>query len=200
MFPSRMFPPPRLLAAALLVLAGLAEPAVAQTAYVRNANGNWSTASQWTPNGVPGPGDYASLGNSQVTLDTDTEVAGLALASSAAQLRGAGVLTVTEAMSWQGGYLQGSGEVVVAPGATLAIAGSAQRGLREQRVLRNQGMATWTSTTRMSNGNESEFINEGTATISAGLATPDALFFAGTFTNTGLLVVDAAGSFDFVSF
>src|SRR5690606_12758916 len=102
--------------------------------------------------------------------------------------------------SWQGGYLQGSGEVVVAPGATLAIAGSAQRGLREQRVLRNQGMATWTSTTRMSNGNESEFINEGTATISAGLATPDALFFAGTFTNTGLLVVDAAGSFDFVSF
>lgn len=34
--------------------------------YVSNASGNWSDATKWTPNGVPGDGDFASIGHAIV--------------------------------------------------------------------------------------------------------------------------------------
>lgn len=188
------------LAATALLLAGLAAPAAAQVAYTRNANGGWNTATQWTPTGVPGPGDYASLAGRTVTLDSDTEVAGLAVNGGTAVLGGSGTLTVTERMTWQAGILQGTGAIVVAADAELVISGEASRGLREQRILHVLGSTDWSSTRRISNSNESHFINEGTATITAGLAEPDALFFGGIFSNRGTLVVDSPGVYDFASF
>lgn len=187
------------LAAAVLLLGSLAAPAAAQTAYTRNANGDWNSAAQWTPTGVPGPGDFVSIAGRTVTLDSDVDVATLAVGGSSV-LTGSGELTVTQSMSWQGGLLQGSGTIVVAEAAQLQIAGDDSRGLRDQRTLRVEGATTWSSNVRVSNSNQSHFINAGTVTITAGLAQPDSLFFAGTFTNQGTLVVDSPGVFDFASF
>lgn len=57
------------------------------TAYARNASGDWATTTAWTPNGRPGAGDTATIGNFAVTV-TGTEIIGTSgLDSAVAELR-----------------------------------------------------------------------------------------------------------------
>jgi hypothetical protein len=92
------------LASALL---SLSRPLHAQTNFTRVASGNWSTGAGWSPAGVPGPADSASIGAFDVVLDTSSTVSNLTLNLGAKILSSDGVrvLTVLHSGSWSGGMI-----------------------------------------------------------------------------------------------
>jgi hypothetical protein len=68
---------------ALLVIGGGAH--AANIIWTNTAGGNWSDATSWNPNQVPGSGDAAIItnaGNYSVTLDISPTVGGLVLGRS----------------------------------------------------------------------------------------------------------------------
>ena len=63
-------------------------------------------------------------------------------------------LTVTNVLSWTGGYMQGSGITNISPAAVMNMSGSTTNYL-DGRTVYNYGTANWTSTSTnlyMSNG------------------------------------------------
>lgn len=104
--------------AGILLLALLAHPALAQTAYTWNGgSGDWATASGWTPNGVPGAaaGDSAAILSGAVTLS-----AAPAQPLAALRLEG-GQLTLTGS-GWDLRVTSGAGTLAVggaAPGSLI---------------------------------------------------------------------------------
>ncbi|KAB2660288.1 MAG: hypothetical protein DVB31_14380 [Verrucomicrobia bacterium] len=111
--------------------------------FANTSGGNWSTATNWVPVGVPGATDTAVIGASgfyTVTLDTDVTVAGLT--QSGNTLTGPGNLTVTGPMIWSGGTQSGTGRTTLATSGTLSLGGSTTLG----RTLRNDGTTVWTGT------------------------------------------------------
>lgn len=181
-----------------LLIAALATPALAQTAYTRVGGGNWSNASGWSPAGVPGPADSANLNGRTVTLDIDVTLDALIM-TAASLLDGSGDLTITGSLDWQGGRMEGAGTTVVEAGASLVISGTATKGVRFGRVLRNETDAVWTGNGQFSNGGGAVFENVGSLEISAGIAAGTALFFADSFTNSGSLTIDSPSIVNFSS-
>ena len=119
---------------------------------------NWFTAANWTPDGVPGPGDSATLDiSSAITLGSNTSVG--SFTQSNGFLQGTGTLTVLNNFTWTGGTEQGGGTTAVAPGATFAWSDSTLSG----RTLTNAGNATVAGTVITFAGG-AQFINSGTLT------------------------------------
>src|SRR5436190_23780388 len=89
--------------------------------------GNWSDASHWTPNGVPGPNDEAIINGGQVVIDGNKTVAVLHFVFNPSRenyLRGPGPLTVATQMNWTGGRIINGLTLNVAANASLNISGS----------------------------------------------------------------------------
>jgi autotransporter-associated beta strand protein len=61
---------PAIMAGCGLVLLALTPSALAQTAYVSSASGNFSTATIWTPNGTPGPSDTVEITGGTLVTNT----------------------------------------------------------------------------------------------------------------------------------
>ena len=123
---------------ALLAHLLLAAAPAAQTTYAWNgANpGDWAAPSNWSPSGVPGPGDAVVIVSGQPVLHTDAAVAEVAF--SGGMLSGNGNLTVTGTFTWSGGTLNGrdfaeTAALTIPEGATLHIVGEADKGLRPFR-------------------------------------------------------------------
>src|SRR5262245_9173677 len=71
-------------------------------------SGEWFTATNWTPNGVPGSGDDATIANGGTcTLNSNTSITNLTLSSGA--LTGSGTLDVSGTTAWSGGNMTGTG-------------------------------------------------------------------------------------------
>ena len=81
----------------------------AQTQFTRVASGNWTSPAGWSPLGIPGPADSATIGTFDVTLDTNVTVSNLTLNLGAKILSGDGTrgLTVLHSGSWSGGTILG---------------------------------------------------------------------------------------------
>ncbi|MEQ2005856.1 MAG: SBBP repeat-containing protein [Limisphaerales bacterium] len=103
--------------------------------------GNWNDPAGWTPRGVPGVMDTATINSGTVQLTNTVTVAGLTL--GAATLDGAGSLTVRSSMAWSGGTMSGAGTTTIVNGAVLTVSGAADKDLR--RRLDNYGTVTWTA-------------------------------------------------------
>src|SRR4051812_35320824 len=71
-----------------------------------SGSGDWSVASNWTPNGVPGPNDAATVSSGNPMVGTDTTVSNLNLGGGT--ISGSAVLTITKAFNWSSGILDGS--------------------------------------------------------------------------------------------
>ncbi len=111
----------------------------AATSYTwNNGSGDWSVAANWTPNGVPGPNDAASISFGTLTVGTDTTVSNLNFTGGT--INGAAVLTVGSLFNWPAGTMSGSGITTIASGATatLAAANTATLG----RTMVNAGTIT----------------------------------------------------------
>ncbi len=134
--PRRLAP---LLALALLGAVGFASPRAFAVDRVWNnpAGGDFNTAENWTPNGVPTNADTAIIntnGTYIVTLSKNVALAGLtvggtsgaaslSLANHNIQLSGPTLITSTGKLSLSGGDISGSGTIIVA-GTLAADSGS----------------------------------------------------------------------------
>ena len=73
-----------------------------------------------------------------MTLSGDVTVTGFSQVNGT--IDGTGDLTITGSMSWTGGTQDGSGETIIAPGATATLVGNQKNLLRD---LTNQGTLNW---------------------------------------------------------
>ena len=141
----------------LSIVALLASTAVSFGAsYTWNGGSNdWSSATNWIPNGVPGPSDFAAISNGYVIVDTDQAVAQLDFTGG--EIRGGATLTVNSLLNWTGGAMKGTGATtaegwtLIAEGATCNVdttnsPGDANRVLLDGRNLENAGIIIWTGT------------------------------------------------------
>lgn len=100
-------------------------------------------------------------------------------------LDGTGTLTVTGALDWNGGRMEGTGTTVLGPSVPLTI-GAATVSFGGSRTLRAEGPTTWAGEADISSGtNDATFENAGTLTSSG---PGERTTFALQFRNTGTLV------------
>ena len=102
---------------------------------------SWSEPSSWSPNGVPGLDDDATINSGVVDLVSDATVRKLNL--SGGRLTGVSTLTILGGLHWTGGRLDGSGTNELAAGSVSTISGSANKELAG-RTLKVGGTLTWT--------------------------------------------------------
>lgn len=103
------------------------------------AGGEWHSATNWSPNQVPGATDHAIIPiTATVTLSNSVECFRLTLGSGSGSptLTGNGTLTVHENFSWVLGTMSGSGLTIVETNATLNIARFVNL---NTRTLQNRG-------------------------------------------------------------
>ena len=203
---------------AAVLLAGQVQ--AADLVWTNLAGGNWSVAANWSPNQVPGSSDNAYVTNSgtyTVTVNASVAVTSLqaggssgsqtlslaagtlslngasrldlnsTLALSAGNLTGSGDVIISGALNWSGGTMSGSGRTIIANTGTLNLSTTTHD---LNRVLQNDGMASWTAGVLQMNGGT--FTNNGSFTANSGATlscygTGGANTFdnAGTFTKQG---------------
>ncbi len=119
----------------LLILA--ASTAHALTYSWNVASGDWFTASNWNPSGVPGAADDAVVANGgTVTLDAAASVADFTLSNGGRV--GTGTLAVSGTMTWSGGTLSGGNDA----NGPLSITGAGEKYFPSGTLNSNFG-ATW---------------------------------------------------------
>jgi len=127
------------------------------------SSGDWFTATNWNPNGIPGAGDDVAIANGGTcTLNTTASVATFALSSGV--LTGSGVFTVTGFASWSGGVMAGSGTTNTNGGLAVTsgpIFGAPTLG----RTLNNGGTATVTGSQLWAIGTGATLNNLASGTI-----------------------------------
>src|SRR5437773_191575 len=108
----------RTAAAAFAVLLGSTNSALA-TSYSWNvSSGDWFTATNWNPNGVPGASDDATISNGgSATVSADAQVTSFTLSNGT--LTGDFTLTVSGLLSWSGGTMTGAGTTTANGGMAL---------------------------------------------------------------------------------
>ncbi len=113
---------------------------VATYTWQNGVSGDWSSAADWTPNGVPGSGDTAEIAAGAAFTLTATGVAVAALLMDAGTLSVNGLFDANDLLSVAGGALE------VQAGGTVATAGllfvGAQSGPPGAATLAVQGGAT----------------------------------------------------------
>lgn len=105
-----------LLGYTLLLLFCTATRLVAADYTWAGGNGNWNDAARWMPNGIPGAGDNATLGNGTVTLTSNLTVNNLTIATTGftAILTGDFDVVVQGNLTITAGFITGAGTVTVA--------------------------------------------------------------------------------------
>ena len=166
------------------------------------AGGDWNSATNWTPNLVPGSNDnvvisglaLAGPGAFTVTLDTPADCASVTLDTGLQRtpnLTGSGTLTVREQMLWRGGTMSGSGKTVIESGATLT--------LDMEQTLAGNGLTLNTRTLEL--GGDTFWTTAGNWSLNNAVITnrPGAVFHAlaaGSITGSGgTSRFDNAGTF-----
>jgi hypothetical protein len=169
------------------------------------AGGDWNSASNWSPNLVPGTNDRVLIPlSATVTLNgnADCEDVTLGASGNTPTLTGSGTLTVRGSLLWSSGNFDGTGRTVVETGGVCVIDLSVA-GAIHSRTLELGGTTFWTGS--------------GHLTLDDAVITnrPGALFDvqstgafnltgsgAGRFDNAGILHKAVAGTtaFNFVSF
>lgn len=199
--------------AVLTVFALTTIPGFSQTTYTWIAlDSSWHVASNWSPAGIPGPGDNAVINSGKARIHSDVEIENITFTQGT--ITGEAVLTVTGQMDWSAGTLSGSGSTKINAGASLIISGDNHKDL-DARTLVNEGVVSWSGDGEIKlhhsaviqnqagalfevQNNErmdyvledsgGSFINAGTLTKSAG---DDETQIDPVFTNTGAGVVNA---------
>jgi hypothetical protein len=154
------------------------------------ANGDWNTATNWTPNLAPGSNDTVIITTSgaTVTLNTAADLADFTLGDGVASptLSGSGTLTVRGNCLWSSGNMSGSGRTIIASGASLNFANASGISLTT-RTLENGGTMQWTGVGNIAM-NGAVITNRAGALFSA--RNPTSIAFAG-----GSSRLDNAGTF-----
>ncbi len=125
------------------------------------------------------------LGPSSPRFNLNVDVTLPVLEMTSGFLGGSGTITVTDALTWTDGDMDGGGTTVIQPDFDLNVANV---GLGDTRTLYLEGTTTWSGEVDISNGTtEVTVVNAGTV-LSTGPG--ERFLFAGVFRNEGLLVHD----------
>ncbi len=121
-----------------------------------------------------------------VTLNAPESFGNLTLAGGGT-LSGSGNVTVNGTLNWTGGTMSGTGQTLVAAGGALNLSGSTHQ---LNRVLQNDGTATWTASALQMlggtfNNNGSFTANTASLLLSYGTGGTNAFNNAGTFIKLG---------------
>ncbi len=132
--------------------------ALGQTNYQLNGTGNWDDPAVWTPNGIPGANDTATITGAynstqmSVTLTGNVNIARLAFTGywDKHTIDGSGTITLGTTSEWRGGALAGDVTLHVPSGVTLDLSqdgnGSNLKRMTGNAALTNDGTLTWTGT------------------------------------------------------
>ncbi len=158
--------------------------------WTNTLSGDWSVASNWYPNLVPGSNESVVIVNQAltVTLNGNADLLDLTLGgnNNAPELRVTGRITIAGAGTWDGGTMSGSGTTVVLPGASFNII-SVTTPTLSGRTLENAGTMSWMggylflASAVITNDAGSQFAVEGSGSFSFGSGAP-------RFDNAGTLV------------
>jgi hypothetical protein len=140
-----------------LITLAAATPAAAERYTWKGPFGDWSTASNWTPAGVPTSVDTAVINGGIVTLSAPAEV--LRLELNGGTLTRDAELTVQGGFIWKGGSLKGSGALTLTQAAQSEIIGGSASSIGPGPV-NNAGVLVWSSGNFALGGN-AEFNNTG---------------------------------------
>jgi uncharacterized repeat protein (TIGR01451 family) len=159
----------------------------APVSYVWNGSvsKDWFNAANWTPNGVPGPGDTATVQGKTVEANQDVTLADLNLTYVGewepvqADLSGTGQVTITRSLHCAYSRMSGSGQTTLAPGATNSTTFSGSGLHLDQRTFNNESSITLPG---ISCYNNAVFNNRGTISF-VGYAGG-----SGTFNNYGRFI------------
>jgi len=130
----------------------------AQVKYTwNNSAGSWQTASNWTPNGIPGTADTAVVNGGTVTNDSTVFVA--SLFQNGGTINGTGEINIIDSLSFTYGIHSGTGATKLLGGCNGVISSSQSKQL--SRSLINEGFLTWMeANVQFSSG--AVFTNNGT--------------------------------------
>ncbi len=132
-----------------------------QTTYTWfGGSGEWGSASNWSPNGVPGAADTAVINLGTVALNGNAVVGGLKLNNGV--FGGGGTLAAAGRVFWSNGRMEGSGTLQVSPGAIMEITGNAAKDLNQYAIL-NEGTLRCTGTGALRLSNAAQIINQAGA-------------------------------------
>jgi hypothetical protein len=97
---------------ALIATAVFTTHPIMATSYTWNASsGFWSTGTNWSPNGIPGPEDNVIISGGICTLDASVTVNSLSISNGT--LDGNFDITLADAMNCAGGTISGTGTITV---------------------------------------------------------------------------------------
>lgn len=97
---------------ALIVTAVFISHPILATSYTWNASsGFWSTGTNWSPNGIPGPEDNVIISGGICTLDASVAVNSLSISNGT--LDGNFDITLADALNCAGGTISGTGTITV---------------------------------------------------------------------------------------
>jgi len=140
-------------------------PASAETyTWTGAASSEWNDPANWNPStGVPGAADTAIVSSGSPSMAGDVSVARLEF--SGGTLTGAGTLTVTNALVWNGAStMLGGGTTVIGPGAIATLSGDGDRGLNT-RTLINRGTLRQPGPCRLTLYNDCRVENQAGALV-----------------------------------
>jgi hypothetical protein len=183
---------------------------------------SWTDAANWSEDLLPELDDDVTIdvaGSPTITLSSGTQsirslvsnanltLSGGSLQVSAASqvngnvslsggaLAGTGDFTVSGSLLWTSGAMAGSGRTIIASSGTLSMPAISGTARSLQRVLENNGTATWTASTLPMNGGT--FINNGSFTASFNLSLSTS--GTGVFYNNGSYTKLGIGNNSFAS-
>lgn len=141
----------------MLLLFSVGRIGAIEILWTNTSGGDWSIATNWSPNIVPGSNDNVTIqGVVTVVVSMPSQCAGLNLTNFSGgfpTITGSGALTVYGPSHWRGATFSGTGQTILEAGATLEIAGGFQFTL-SSRILENGGTVSWT-------GSGTIFLNSG---------------------------------------
>ena len=163
----------------MIMLLTLVTIAISQTKYTwTGGSGSWQTASNWTPNGIPGAADTAVINNGTVTNDNSVNVAGLF--QNGGTINGVGNLIIADKFNFIAGTQSGTGTTTIASGATLDFLSSLTKTISRTIVV--DGSLTLIGAGPVSISSGGQLVNNGTVDIqnSSSFGSAD-----GSITNNG---------------
>ena len=153
--------------------------------YTGPAGGAWNEPSNWTPNGVPGANDAATIIGGHVKLPNEVTVGTVWLEGGTVE--GPGTLAIAKTFNWRGGLLQNC-TLTVAKGAVANLTGAADK---EIDAIVNNGTIICSGKGFITGGFTSYITNNGlfTYAFQAPAGAPENLtrVLVYRFTNNGTL-------------
>jgi hypothetical protein len=155
--------------------------------WIRAGGGNWSVATNWSPNLVPGPGDDVYITNYAPTVAVDFSTSVASLAFSGGNLGGASSLTVNGPFTWSGGSINNTGGVRLNGTSSLNAAVGNHMEL-VYGLLINAGRLTWSGSGTNLVLYDSTFTNLASGTVTIAGDVSDTIANTATFGNAGSVI------------